>query len=100
MVAEIGTEGELVLARCLLIGISNIIILCWDMWSAPCPSSSFPDFEIAHHVLAAYPNIVNHRAETEVLLNKKFSLECEGGQEKNGNSGRAGLTYRTAGHLL
>ena len=100
MVAEIGTEGELVLARCLLTGISNVIILYWNKWSTPCLSSCFPDFEIPCCVLAAHPNSVNHRAETEFLVQEYFSLECEGGQEKNGDSGRAGLTYREAGHLL
>lgn len=51
--------------RYLLTEVSNIIVLCWDVWSTSCPSSSFPAFEIACYVLAAHPSTVNHRAGTE-----------------------------------
>jgi len=55
-------------------GDSNVIILYWDMWSTLCPSSSFSDFEIACCVLEAYPNTVNHRAETEFFLFRSTSV--------------------------
>lgn len=59
MVAEIGTEGVLVLAR-YLAGISNIILYC-DMGSTP--ALSLPSWFSS--VLATHPNAVNHRAQTD-----------------------------------